>query len=313
MCYSIYMSIFKIPVPIAKKSMERGEVKFNNSHKSYGDYNIKADLSYVEDDERGHKLDIYTPTKNNNGITLLYIHGGAYVHGWKETNSVFISWFVNQGFSVVSMNYRLAGGLDEWNVKDQIHDVFSVLKFISDNRLFYNISKDKFFIMGDSSGGHLSLMTDIIYHDKEAQEYYGIAEIPDVKISGIAVNSTMYDYVEVVKLGRKMLSKKGCRELFSKQYIDEEYVKKNSPRYYFQKQIKLDPIFASSSNHDFFKFQSFLLNKDCKKLGYSLEYLFENTPNKNIGHVYNHFHLDDEEGLRCNNAMIEFFKKNIKS
>lgn len=305
------MSIFKIPVPIAKKSMERGDIKFNSSHKSYGNYNVKANLSYVDDDERGHKLDIYTPVDNNNGITLLYIHGGAYVHGWKEANSVFVSWFVNQGFSVVSMNYRLAGGIDEINVKDQIQDVFEVLKFIANNHLFYKISKDKFFIMGDSSGGHLSLMTDIIYHDKEAQEFYGIDELPDVKISGVAVNSTMYDYVEVVKMGRRLLTKRGCRELFSKNYLDENYVLKNSPRYYFNKKIQLEPLFASSSNHDYFYYQSYLFNKDCKELGYSFEYLFEVTPNKNIGHVYNHFHLEDEEGLRCNNAMVEFFKKNV--
>lgn len=306
------MSIFKVPVPIAKKMMGRGEKKFNDSHKSYGDYNVKANLSYIDDDEQGHKLDIYTPTKNNNGITLLYIHGGAYVHGWKETNSVFISWFVNQGFSVVSMNYRLAGGIDKINVKDQIQDVFAVLKFISENRLYYGISKDKLCIMGDSSGGHLSLMTDIIFHDKEAQQYYGINELPDVKISAIAVNSTMYDYVEVVKLGRKMLTKRGCKELFSKEYKNEEYVLKNSPRYYFKKKLDLEPLFGSSSSQDFFQYQSYLFKKDCEKLGYSLEYIFESTENKKVGHIYNHFLLDEEEGLRCNNAMVEFFKKNIK-
>lgn len=307
------MSIFKIPVPVAKKAMGRGETKFNNSHKSYGDYNIKANLSYIDDDERGHKLDIFTPVKNNNGITLLYIHGGAYVHGWKETNSVFVSWFVNQGFTVVSMNYRLAGGIDEINVKDQIHDVFAVLDFIVENRLYYGLSKDKLFIMGDSSGGHLSLMTDIIFNDKEAQDYYAIKKLPDVIISGVAVNSTMYDYVEVIKLGRKLLTHRGCKELFSKEYKNEDYVLKNSPRYYFKKKIHLDPLFANTSNHDYFEYQSFLLNKDCKELGYSLEYIYENTPNKKIGHVYNHFCLDDDEGLRCNNAMVEFFKKNVKS
>lgn len=307
------MSIFKIPVPIAKKVMGHGETKFNNSHKTFGNYNVKANLSYVDDNERGHKLDIYTPTENNNGITLLYIHGGAYVHGWKETNSVFISWFVNQGFSVVSMNYRLAGGIDQITVKDQIQDVFSVLEFISNNYAYYGISREKLCIMGDSSGGHLSLMTDIIFHDEEAREYYEIKELPNVKISCVAVNSTMYDYEKVVEMGRDLLSKRGCKELFSKNYLDKNYVRINSPRYYFKKQLKLEPLFGSTSNHDFFEYQSFLFNKDCQKLGYSLVYIYENTPDKNIGHIYNHFDLDGEAGLRCNNAMVEFFKKNIKS
>ena len=304
------MSIFKLPLGFAKRNMASGENKFNNSHRSYGNFNVKKDLSYIDDDEQGHKLDIYTPAENWNGITLLYIHGGGYVHGWKDSHSVFVSWFVNQGFAVVAMNYRLASYADKVSVPEQIQDVFAVLKFIEDNWKYYGISRENVCLIGDSSGGHLALMTDIIYHDKEAQDFYKIEKLPNVNIKAVAVNSTMYDYKEVVKLGRKLLSKRGCKEMFSDKYLDADYVRLNSPRYYFQKKLPLEPLFGSSSAKDYFRFQSYLFSKDCKELGYNLEYIFEAIDDKRVGHVYNHFILDDEEGLRCNNAMVKFFLKN---
>ena len=304
------MSVFKLPLGFAKRNMSKGEKKFNDSHRSYGNYNVKKDLSYIDDGLQGHKLDIYTPVKDWNGITLLTIHGGAYVHGWKETNSVFISWFVNKGFSVVSMNYRLASQFDDVSFPDQVRDVFAVLKFIEHNWKHYGISKDNLCIMGDSSGGHLCLITDIIFHDKEAQDFYNIEKLPNVKISAVALNSPMYDYAEVVKLGQKLLSKKSCRELFSKSYLDPEYIKLNNPKYYFHKKLPLEPLFASSAAKDYFNQQTRLLKKDCDKLGYNLEYIFEPVADKRVGHVYNHFILDDEEGIRCNEAMVDFFIKN---
>lgn len=305
------MSIFKLPLGFAKRNMGKGEKKFNDSHRSYGNFNVKKDLSYVDDDLQGHKLDIYTPAEKWNGITLLYIHGGAYVHGWKETNSVFVSWFVNQGFSVVSMNYRLASRFDEVAFPDQVRDVFSVLKFIEENWKYYGISRNKVCIMGDSSGGHLSLITDIIYHDKEAQDFYKIEKLPDIKIHAVAVNSTMYDYKEVIKLGQKLLSKRNCKELFSDKYLDVNYVRMNNPRYYFKKKLPLEPLFANSSAKDYFNYQTRLLKKDCDELGYNLEYIFEPILDKRVGHIYNHFILDDEEGIRCNKAMVDFFIKNV--
>ena len=120
----------------------------------------------------------------------------------------------------------------------------------------------------------------------------------------------MYDYKEVVKLGKKLLSKRACKEMFSKNYLDEDYVRLNSPRYYFKKKLPLEPLFANSAAKDYFSSQTRLLHKDAVELNYDLEYIFEAVADKRVGHVYNHFILDDEEGLRCNNAMVKFFIKN---
>ena len=306
------MSIFKLPLSLAIWSMERGDIKFNQSHKTFGTFNIKKDLSYIVDDKRGHKLDIYTPVEKNNGITIFYVHGGGYVYGWKEAHQIFISWFVNLGFSVVAPNYRLGQPEGSISFIDQLSDIVEALKFTEENKVYYGIKTDNLFLLGDSAGGHLCLMLDVLLKSKEAQEYYQSDNLPKVDIKGIALNSTMYDFNSVIALSKKMLSKKGRRWMFSDNYLNEEFIKKNSPRYYYRNGFKPAPLFASTATHDYFNSQTLTLKRDADELGIDLDYLFEASPRKDVGHVYNHFIFEDEEGKRCNKAMEDFFYRNSK-
>lgn len=308
------MSIFKIPLSIAVSAMFRGDTKFNKTHKTYGNFNIKKDLNYlgVEEDDDSHKLDIYTNPEKRNGITLFYIHGGGYVYGNKETHKIFISWFTNQGFDVVSINYRLGQKDGTISIEEQVEDAFNALKFIEENKNHYGIKTDNLFLVGDSAGGHIALLLEILMNNKELQEHYQIRDLPNVKIKGVALNSTMYDFSLVVSQSRKMLTKRGCRWMLSKRYLDPEFVRINNPRYYYQNGYKTPNLFASTSYHDYFNSQTLRLERDSKEFNIPIDYLFESSTNKEIGHVYNHFCFENEEGKRCNNAMLEFFNKYSK-
>ena len=309
----MYMSILKLPLSIAIKSMERGDVKFNKHHKTYGNFNIKKDLSYINDELRGHKLDIYTNPVKQNGITLFYVHGGGYVYGWKEAHRVFISWFVERGFSVVAINYRLGQKDGSISIMDQVKDALAALNFIEENKNYYGLKTDNLFLTGDSAGGHICLMLDILLRSKEAQDYYKIEQLPMVSIKGIALNSTMYDYRLVVRDAKNMLFKSGRKWMLTEKYLDSNFIEMNSPRHYFRNGFKPSPLFASTAYNDFFNSQTFRLKKDCDELNIPLEYIFEATTNKSIGHVYNHFCFENEEGKRCNNMMVDFFlnKSNV--
>ena len=122
------------------------------------------------------------------------------------------------------------------------------------------------------------------------------------------MNSPIFDYEFLIRESSKYLSKKGMKNIFSINYKDPTYQKMNSPRYYFNKGIELSPMFVSTSLHDFYRIQSVLLNKDATKLGYNLEFLDEQSADKKIGHVYNHF-VFENEGKVCNEKMIEFVLK----
>lgn len=306
------MSILKLPLSIAIKSMAKGDAKFNLNHRTYGNFNVKKDLNYLSDDDQFHCLDIYTNPERSNGITLFYVHGGGYVYGLKEDHRVFISWFVNKGFNVVSINYRLGEKDGSISIADQVKDAYDALCFIEENKNEYGIKTDNLFLVGDSAGGHICLMLDILFKNKEVQDYYNFHKLPNIEIKGIALNSTMYDYIGVRALARKLLSKRGCRWMLSKQYLDTDFINKNNPRYYVRNGYKPSPIFASTAYHDYFNNQSVRLKHDADEYGFALTYLFEASPSKKIGHVYNHFNFENEEGKKCNESMVEFFLNNSK-
>lgn len=301
------MSIFKLPLNIAKKSMASGDVKFNKSHRTYGNFNVKKDLNYICDDTSDHRLDIYTNPERRNNILLFYVHGGAYIYGQKEDHRVFISWFVEKGFDFVSINYRLGEKDGSVSVVDQVKDAFEALKFVEENKHHYGIKTDNVFLVGDSAGGHICMLLDILLKNKEMQDYYKIKDVPNIEIKGIGLNSTMYDYDSVIKMGIKHLTKSGRKWIFSNKYLDSEFVKINNPAYYYRNGYKPSSLFASSSYHDYFRSQTLKLKRECDELGIDLDYLFEASVNRKIGHVYNHFNFENEEGLRCNTRMKDYF------
>ena len=302
--------IIKVSHKLLIHFMKSGDKKFMKTHKTFGNINVKKDVQYIPDGTWAHRLDIVYPAENSNGVTLLCIHGGAYVHGGKDETLIYASYFASRGFTVVVMNYRLASAKEKISLKEQIHDVFYCLEFIRQNRVYYKLDTDRFAIIGDSAGGHLSLLTNIIYHDEEARQYFGINRLPDILPKCYALNSPMFDYPSLIKYSRKYMSNKGMKNIFSVNYKDPDYQRFNSPRYYFHKKLDLEPFFASTSLHDFYRFQTVLLIKDYKELGYNFEYIDEQSPDKKIGHVYNHF-VFENEGKYCNEKMIEFILKHV--
>ncbi|MCR5332721.1 MAG: alpha/beta hydrolase [Bacilli bacterium] len=301
--------LFKFPLSWVKKYVEKLDKKFLKSHKTFGNFSVKKDLAYIEDGNKLHQLDILSPVLGSeNGIVLFYIHGGAYIIGEKDNSRIFCSYFTNQGFTVIAINYRFIDNSENIDFTSQMKDIFAALSYIYKNKVFLGLKLDKFCLMGDSAGGHMALMTDIIYHSKEAQEYYGIKELPDINIRCLGLNSTMYDYEGLYENSHEFLSKKDSLKIFSKNALNKDYLKLNSPRYYIEeKSIKLKPIFNSTSLHDQFKNESLKFKLSLAKYGLNLEHYFETSVDKKIGHVFNHFEFE-KEGKACNDAMIKFFK-----
>lgn len=303
----------KVPKFVFTKSMEKGDAKLLKNVRTFGNINIRGDVSYKNDKIREHKIDIIYPAENSNGITILNIHGGAYISGYKEGSQVFASYFASKGFTVINMNYRLADHKKGIGLVQQVHDVFWCLNFLRQYRTYYKLDTDKLCLMGDSAGGHLALLTEIIYKCKEAQDFFGIKNLPDVNISCVCTNSPMYDLKPLLEIAKKICTKNLIKDIFSSNYKDSDFLNRCSVKYYFEKKLDLVPIFASTSLQDYFNSQTYELKRDCDELGcYNLEYFCETSPDKRIGHVYNHF-IFDKEGKICNDKMIEFLLKNTKN
>ena len=116
------------------------------------------DVSYGESENQVY--DIVFPGKNDNcdkdyGL-LLYIHGGAWIGGDKESYLSSIRSYQKFGVICATMNYRFADA--NTNCFDMLDDIDSVIDSIieigAENG--YNISRVMF--AGSSAGAHLSML-----------------------------------------------------------------------------------------------------------------------------------------------------------
>ena len=297
---------FKFSASIFKKIMSRGDQKFLRTHKSFGNFSIMKDLPYIDDGDKYHKLDILKPVLGSeNGITLFYIHGGAYLYGDKETNQIFTSWYASQGYTVISLNYRLMN-IDDVDFKEQMKDIVAALNYVYENRFNFELNLNNLCLMGDSAGGHMSMMLDLIMHYEDIRSYYGVKVAP-VNFRCTVLNSTMYDFKALVKYSRRYLTKKGTKNVLSRYCFDDNYMNINSPKYYLEKGYKLIPTMNTTAYHDNFLFQSLSLKRDAEKYGVDVKTYIETSSKKEIGHVFNHF-IFDKEGKKCNLAMCDFIK-----
>lgn len=133
-------------------------------------YRYIQDIPYIDADETDAyklercKLDIYYPEKVDNYATLIWIHGGGLTGGEKH----LLGEFRNQGFAVVSINYRLSPRAKcPSYIEDSAQAAAWVFKHIAE----YGGDPEKVFLSGHSAGGYLDLM---ILLDKSYMAKYGV-------------------------------------------------------------------------------------------------------------------------------------------
>jgi len=111
------------------------------------------DLVYVPGGHERQKLDLYLPEKGGGPFPLIiWIHGGGWQSGSKENCLPLRVGFVNKGFAVASINYRLSGHAV---FPAQIEDVKAAIRWLRAHAREYSIEPDRFGLWGSSAGGHL--------------------------------------------------------------------------------------------------------------------------------------------------------------
>jgi acetyl esterase/lipase len=153
-------------------------------------YEVKVvkDIAYYDGadaDKVKHKLDLYLPKDKENYPVLLFVHGGAWVHGDKDFLKLYSSLgtsFAQQGIGVVVTNYRLSPGVKH---PEHVKDVARAFAWTYRNIEKYGGRPDAIFVGGHSAGGHLSalLATDETYLKAEGLSIDKIKGV--IPISGV--------------------------------------------------------------------------------------------------------------------------------
>ena len=106
---------------------------------------------------------------------ILWIHGGALIEGSRE-GCGHASRYVNRGYTVFSIDYRLA---PESKLPEIVADVQDALSWIREQGAeVANIDPERVGVVGHSAGGYLTLMTGTFSRPPKALvSYYGYGDV----------------------------------------------------------------------------------------------------------------------------------------
>ncbi len=140
---------------------------------------VIPNITYSKANNMELKVDVYRP-RNVDGPapTLIYYHGGGWVAGSKEANILRLLPYLERGWAVVNVQYRLG------NVSlapAAVEDSLCALRWVGQNAEEYGFDTDRLVVSGNSAGGHLALTTGMLPIDSDLGRQCSIrAETPTV-------------------------------------------------------------------------------------------------------------------------------------
>jgi acetyl esterase/lipase len=100
--------------------------------------------------------------------TVIHFHGGAWLDGDKTQEDMRILPYLEQGWHVVNVNYRLG----ENTAPKAVDDAMCALLWVSKNAENYRFDTDKIVLTGFSAGGHLALISGFLNHKSQSHSCF---------------------------------------------------------------------------------------------------------------------------------------------
>jgi acetyl esterase/lipase len=123
-------------------------------------YRIVPNVTYLTANNFEAKLDVYSRSDvTTPQPTLIWIHGGGWTGGAKETALFSLLPYMEMGWNVVNVEYRLA---KVSLAPAAVEDCLCALRWVIRNAKTYNFDVAKLVVSGGSAGGHLALTTAMI-------------------------------------------------------------------------------------------------------------------------------------------------------
>jgi acetyl esterase/lipase len=125
-----------------------------------GQYRVVPNITYQTANNFEAKLDVYSRSDATTPRpTVLWIHGGGWTGGNKESATFALLPYLEMGWNVVNVEYRLARiSL----APAAVEDCLCALRWVIRNAKQYGFDTDKLVVSGGSAGGHLALTTAMI-------------------------------------------------------------------------------------------------------------------------------------------------------
>lgn len=122
-----------------------------------------GDVVYATVDGRDLKLDLYLPSGGRQPPLLVWVHGGAWSTGNKDSVPME---FVEHGIATASLDFRQS---TEARFPAQVHDIKAAIRFLRASSQRYGFRADRVAIAGSSSGGHLAALVGVTNGNAELE------------------------------------------------------------------------------------------------------------------------------------------------
>ncbi len=158
------------------------------------EYRVVPNITYNVANNYENKLDVIYPRNAAEPVpTVIYIHGGGWVNGVKESVILQTLPYLEMGWAAVNVEYRLA---KVSRAPAAVEDCRCALRWVVNHAKQYNIDPEKLVVTGGSAGGHLALMTGMLTeaagldnncpeqgpepHVAAIVNWYGITDVADL-------------------------------------------------------------------------------------------------------------------------------------
>lgn len=147
----------------------------------WNQYSVTPNVTYLTANNYEAKLDVYRRRGVDTPLpTVISIHGGGWVNGTKEATSLFVLPYLEAGYNVVNITYRLARVS---LAPAAVEDCRCALKWVASHAKEYGFDTSKLILTGGSAGGHLSLITGML-PESAGLDRYCVAG-PEPKVAAI--------------------------------------------------------------------------------------------------------------------------------
>lgn len=247
-------------------------------------------------------LDIYYPGNNEKSMpVILWIHGGGYIGGSKDSRQDYAMALADGGYVVANINYALA---PEQKYPGPIFQANEAIKFLMAHAAQYGGDTERLFIGGDSAGAQIASQAAAVISNAElasAMEIIPAARAEQLR--GAVLFCGLYDMdtvraTQFPNIENLLAAYTGAEPFESFEQIDELSTVNHITSAY-------PPVFMSVGDADPFVSQSEELKEQLLFQNIPVESLFFEGTNKQLKHEYQ-YALDTEDAQEALKRTLNF-------
>ncbi len=116
----------------------------------------KKGIEYGKAGDRSLLLDLFTPVSKPNGVPgLIFIHGGGWRGGKRQSYRVYTTHFAKLGYVAATISYRF---VQEAPFPACFQDAQNSVRWMRSNAKDLGVNPDRIAVIGGSAGGYLAMM-----------------------------------------------------------------------------------------------------------------------------------------------------------